>query len=96
VCLTEEKPQLAPVHQTPQLALKATNARLASSRADAVESEERRGADIEPKTITSLAWMRWRMSKECDFKNEMNMLQKLIRERGHLCLFLPKFHCDLN
>ena len=24
------------------------------------------------------------------------MLQTRIRERGHLCEFLPKFHCDIN
>ena len=96
VYLTEEKLQLSPVHQTPQQALKAANARLASSRTDAVESEAGRRTDIEPENKTSLAWMRWRMAREADFKNEMNMLQKLIRGRGHLCMFLPKFHCDLN
>ena len=24
------------------------------------------------------------------------MLQTLTRSRGHLCEFLPKFHCDIN
>jgi hypothetical protein len=24
------------------------------------------------------------------------MLQNLIRSRGHLCKFLPKFYCDIN
>jgi transposase len=23
-------------------------------------------------------------------------LQVLIEKRGHICLFLPKFHCELN
>ena len=28
--------------------------------------------------------------------HEANMVSQLIHQRGHLCLFLPKFHCDLN
>ena len=24
------------------------------------------------------------------------MLESFIKEKGHLCLFLPKFHCELN
>ena len=24
------------------------------------------------------------------------MVSQLIHERGHICIFLPKFHCDLN
>jgi hypothetical protein len=35
---------------------------------------------------------------ECqpDFKAEKPLLQVLIEKRGHICLFLPKFHCELN
>lgn len=36
------------------------------------------------------------LSKEEDFANQESMLEKLIREAGHLCIFLPKFHCELN
>jgi hypothetical protein len=25
-----------------------------------------------------------------------SMLETVIREAGHLCIFLPKFHCELN
>nr|GAT43958.1 predicted protein [Mycena chlorophos] len=31
-----------------------------------------------------------------DFKAEKPLLQVLIEKRGHICLFLPKFHCELN
>lgn len=36
------------------------------------------------------------LSHQADFANQVSMLEKLITEAGHLCLFLPKFHCDLN
>ena len=31
-----------------------------------------------------------------DFKFEKNKLEKIISEKGHRCLFLPKYHCELN
>ncbi|OJA16726.1 hypothetical protein AZE42_11340 [Rhizopogon vesiculosus] len=36
------------------------------------------------------------LSLQEDFANEKPMLQHLIESRGHVCLFLPKFHCELN
>lgn len=36
------------------------------------------------------------LSHQYDFANQVSMLEQLITDRGHLCLFLPKFHCDLN
>jgi hypothetical protein len=36
------------------------------------------------------------MSKQEDFINQPSQLETLIIESGHLCLFLPKFHCELN
>lgn len=36
------------------------------------------------------------LSLQYDFKNEKPQLQTKIEDRGHLCLFLPKFHCELN
>ena len=88
--------QLDPLHLSPMQAMKAATARLPSASTDSVESEAPGATVKEPSNKASLAWMRWRMAKECDFKNEMNMLQKLISGRNHLCQFLPKFHCDLN
>jgi len=31
-----------------------------------------------------------------DFKAQRSLVQEVIEEAGHLCLFLPKFHCELN
>jgi hypothetical protein len=31
-----------------------------------------------------------------DFLNEKPALQKAVEERGHYCIFLPKYHCELN
>ncbi|EIN05877.1 hypothetical protein PUNSTDRAFT_115780 [Punctularia strigosozonata HHB-11173 SS5] len=36
------------------------------------------------------------LSKQDDFRNQVSLLEKKITERGHLCMFLPKFHCELN
>lgn len=36
------------------------------------------------------------LSLQSDFVNEKPLLQMVIEEAGHVCLFLPKFHCDLN
>ena len=36
------------------------------------------------------------LSQQEDFTNQESMLETLIKNSGHLCLFLPKFHCELN
>lgn len=36
------------------------------------------------------------LSVQDDFKNEKPLLQQIIEGAGHTCLFLPKFHCELN
>jgi len=36
------------------------------------------------------------MSLQDDFVNEKPQLQHDLEARGHVCLFLPKFHCELN
>ena len=36
------------------------------------------------------------LSKQDDFINQESMLESLIKQAGHKCLFLPKFHCELN
>ena len=36
------------------------------------------------------------LSKQEDFTNQISMLETVLREAGHLCIFLPKFHCELN
>ena len=34
------------------------------------------------------------LSQQDDFANQT--LEELIRKAGHECIFLPKFHCELN
>ncbi|KAJ3507789.1 hypothetical protein NMY22_g16822 [Coprinellus aureogranulatus] len=36
------------------------------------------------------------LSHQDDFANQISVLEEEITKRGHLCLFLPKFHCELN
>lgn len=36
------------------------------------------------------------LSKQDDFVNQTSMLEKVIKDAGHECIFLPKFHCELN
>jgi hypothetical protein len=36
------------------------------------------------------------LSQQEDFANQSSMLEALIRDSRHECLFLPKFHCELN
>lgn len=31
-----------------------------------------------------------------DFQEQQSMVQEVIEAAGHLCIFLPKFHCELN
>ncbi|KAI7967868.1 hypothetical protein MJO29_001145 [Puccinia striiformis f. sp. tritici] len=36
------------------------------------------------------------LSLQSDFATERPLLQSIIEDAGHICLFLPKFHCELN
>ncbi|KIK74723.1 hypothetical protein PAXRUDRAFT_45107, partial [Paxillus rubicundulus Ve08.2h10] len=31
-----------------------------------------------------------------DFKAQKSLVQEVIKNAGHLLIFLPKFHCELN
>lgn len=31
-----------------------------------------------------------------DFKGQKTLVQEVIESAGHLCIFLPKYHCELN
>ncbi|KAF8218746.1 hypothetical protein L208DRAFT_1286241 [Tricholoma matsutake] len=33
---------------------------------------------------------------QLDFKEQCSLVQEVIAQAGHLCIFLPKFHCELN
>ncbi|KAF8585146.1 hypothetical protein K439DRAFT_1344160, partial [Ramaria rubella] len=36
------------------------------------------------------------LSQQDDFVNQISMLETIIKEAGHECIFLPKFHFELN
>lgn len=36
------------------------------------------------------------LSQQDDFLNQPSMLETVIQDAGHECIFLPKFHCELN
>jgi len=36
------------------------------------------------------------LSKQDDFHSQESLLEQRIKARGHICMFLPKFHCELN
>ena len=36
------------------------------------------------------------LSKQDDFRLQESLLEHKIKARGHICAFLPKFHCELN
>ncbi|EGO18931.1 hypothetical protein SERLADRAFT_443479 [Serpula lacrymans var. lacrymans S7.9] len=50
--------------------------------------------DIQP--VSDWCCMYRVLSLQDDFANEKPMLQKYIEGRGHICMYLPKFHCELN
>lgn len=40
--------------------------------------------------------MKEELAKHADFINEKTKLEYFLHNKGHACLFLPKFHCELN
>jgi len=36
------------------------------------------------------------LSKQDDFRLQTSLLQQKLETKGHKCIFLPKFHCELN
>ena len=40
--------------------------------------------------------MRAEISSHPDFKNERTKIKHFLNSKGYCCIFLPKFHCELN
>jgi hypothetical protein len=38
----------------------------------------------------------WVLSLQDDFINEKPEIQHYLEGRGHICMFYPKFHCEIN
>jgi len=36
------------------------------------------------------------LSKQDDFHFQKSLLEQKLKAKGHMCVFLPKFHCELN
>src|SRR6266542_1258644 len=36
------------------------------------------------------------ISLKSDFLTQKGTIEKLIKKAGHMCIFYPKFHCELN
>src|SRR6266511_1554566 len=36
------------------------------------------------------------LEQESDFQKQKSLVQEVIEAAGHLCIVLPKFHCELN
>jgi len=49
-----------------------------------------------PAAVDGWCCMYWVLSLQEDFLTEKPMIQSIIEEAGHVCLFLPRFHCKLN
>jgi transposase len=52
-----------------------------------------RGIDVSNKNQEELTEI---MAAQADFKEQKCLLQEWIERRGHICLFFPKFHPELN
>ena len=40
--------------------------------------------------------MRAEIASHTDFKEEKTKIEHILNDLGHVCIFLPKFHCELN
>ena len=47
-------------------------------------------------TRTNLCCVTHALIQQQDFLDEKPMIQQYIESQGHICIFLPKFHCELN
>lgn len=54
------------------------------------------GDDLDGEKESIYCCMEKCLLNQDDFRNEKPLLQLEIDAAGHLCLFLPKFHCELN
>jgi len=60
--------------------------------------EDMATADSEIQSGPDDKWccMHWVLASQEDFQSEKPLIQSIIEGAGHICLFLPHFHCELN
>ena len=54
---------------------------------------QERGVDVKGLNAEK---MRERLNQFDDFASQVTILEELVRSKGHVCLYLPKYHCELN
>lgn len=52
--------------------------------------------DIDPIPRSATCCMQRVLSLQQDFLAEKSMIQVYLEEKGHICRFLPKYHCEFN
>jgi hypothetical protein len=64
---------------------------------DAVSTEDTTLIESEiPSGVDEWCCMHRVLSLQQDFQSETSLVQSIIECAGHVCLFLPRFHCELN
>jgi hypothetical protein len=63
---------------------------------DAEDEDEGSDMDSEPELDHVDCCMTRMLSQQADFRQQKTMLEQVLTEAGHKCIFLPKFHCELN
>ena len=65
---------------------------------DAVSAEDTTLIDSEAQPNVDDQWccINRVLSLQDDFRTERPLVQSIIEDAGHICLFLPRFHCELN
>jgi hypothetical protein len=61
-----------------------------------VEAEYDAAESLPTEPNSNLCCMQRVLSRQQDFLDEKPMIQVYLEKRGHVCIFLPKFHCELN
>ena len=73
-------------------ARKAAKAEKGIAKGESVDVPLHAGCDEEGEACC----LTYLISEQPDFKGQQNAIHELILSRGHLCIFLPKFHPELN
>jgi len=70
----------------------------AMGQGDAATMEDTALIESEMPSSTNDEWccMHRVLSLQEDFRTEKPLVQSIIEDAGHVCLFLPRFHCELN
>ena len=54
---------------------------------------QERGIDVKGMTADKI---RHTMGAFPDFSSQKTILEEVVHSRGHICLFFPKYHCEIN